>query len=69
MSLIKAYQGLSSKARLGLGVGLVAWGVVGLYMSDRAEEKFGFTPSEKEKAEIERLKPKLHIIDNKEERP
>ncbi|KAF3767688.1 hypothetical protein M406DRAFT_321663 [Cryphonectria parasitica EP155] len=63
MSLLKAYQGLSSKAKLGVGVGLLTWGVIGLYVSDRAEEKFGFTPSEKDKAELEKMKPKIRVVD------
>lgn len=55
----RAYKNLSSKSKLGVGVGLLAWGVAGLYLSDRAEEKFGFTPSEKDKAELETMKPIL----------
>lgn len=63
MSLWKAYQGLSSKARLGLGMGFLAWGAAGLYLSDRAEEKFGYTPSEQDKADLEKMKPKLLVVD------
>lgn len=63
MSLWRAYQGLSSKARLGVGVGLLGWGVIGLYMSDRAEERFGYSPSDQDKAALEMLKPKIHVVD------
>ncbi|CAN8102193.1 unnamed protein product [Discula destructiva] len=66
MSLVKAYKGLSSKAKLGVGVGLLAWGVVGLHMSDRVEEKYGFTPSEKDKAALESMKPKIRLVDREE---
>ncbi|KUI68363.1 hypothetical protein VM1G_03905 [Cytospora mali] len=66
MSLLKAYQGLSSTARLGLGVGFLAWGVAGLYLSDRAEEKFGYTPSERDKAALEKLKPEIIVVDRDE---
>lgn len=65
---IRAYKGLSPKAKLGVGVGLLAWGVVGLYVSDHAEEKYGFTPSEKDKADLEMMKPKISFVD-KEVRP
>ncbi|ROW09580.1 hypothetical protein VMCG_02676 [Cytospora schulzeri] len=66
MSLWKAYQGLSSKARLGLGMGFLAWGVAGLYLSDRAEEKYGYTPSEQDKANLERMKPEIHVVNRDE---
>ncbi|KAI3402138.1 hypothetical protein diail_67 [Diaporthe ilicicola] len=62
----RAYQGLSPKARLGVGVGLLGWGVIGLYMSDHAEERFGYTPSDQDKAAMERMKPKIHVVDRDE---
>lgn len=60
---IRAYQGLSSKAKLGVGAGLLAWGIVGLYLSDQAEEKYGFKPSEKDKAELDKMTPKIRLVD------
>ena len=59
----RSYRGLSSKARLGSGVGLLAWGAIGLYLSDRAEEKFGFKPSDQDNEELEKYTPKIHVID------
>lgn len=41
----------------------MAWSIVGMYMSDRAEEKFGFTPSEADKAALDRMIPKVHVVD------
>lgn len=61
--LTRSYRGLSSKGRLGLGVGLLAWGVIGLYLSDRAEEKFGYKPTEQDNDELEKYTPKIHVID------
>ncbi|TPX14978.1 uncharacterized protein E0L32_004808 [Thyridium curvatum] len=63
MSLWSAYKGLSANARLGVGVGILAWGAIGLYLSDRAEEKFGFTPSEQDKEALEKYKPKIHVVE------
>lgn len=57
---------MSSKAKLGVGTAMVAWGVVGLYLSDRAEEKYGYTPSEKDKAALEDMVPKIRFIDSQE---
>ncbi|KAK3940620.1 hypothetical protein QBC46DRAFT_341292 [Diplogelasinospora grovesii] len=66
MSLWQSYKGLPAKSRLAVGAGLLFWGVVGLYMSDRAEEKFGFTPTEADKRELEKLTPKIQVIDRRE---
>lgn len=44
-------------------MGFLAWGAAGLYLSDRAEEKFGYTPSEQDKADLEKMKPKLLVVD------
>lgn len=46
----------------------MAWGVAGLYLSDRAEEKFGYTPTEQDKTALEKLKPKIHVVDRDEPR-
>jgi hypothetical protein len=58
-----AYRGLSPRARLGFGIGLLTWSAVGLYLSDRAEETFGFTPSDTDKAQLDRMTPRISIID------
>lgn len=51
----RAYTNLPPKARLGVGVAILAWGAAGLYLSDRAEERFGYTPTEQDKAELRKL--------------
>jgi hypothetical protein len=47
---------------------VIAWGVAGLYLSDKAEEHFGLTPTEKDKEDLEKLKPQLHMVDRKQDR-
>lgn len=59
----RAYKSLSPKARMGVGVGVIAWGVIGLHLSDQAEEKFGYTPSEKDKEELWKWTPKVTTVD------
>lgn len=59
----RAYRNLSSKTRLGLGIGILAWGAAGLYISDAAEEKLGFTPTDKDKEELDKWKPHLTVVD------
>ncbi|KAK4204130.1 hypothetical protein QBC40DRAFT_261897 [Triangularia verruculosa] len=62
MTLLQTYKGLSPKARLGVGFGLLAWGLIGLQLSDKAEEKLGYTPTEQDKAELDKMIPKLHTV-------
>jgi hypothetical protein len=50
-------------------VGLLAWGVLGLSLSDKVESKLGFTPTEADKAELEKMKPKLHVVERGGEKP
>ncbi|KID92291.1 hypothetical protein MGU_01202 [Metarhizium guizhouense ARSEF 977] len=61
--MLKAYKNLSPKTRAGVGIGLIAWSVAGLYLSDQAEEKFGYKPSKKDKEELWRWAPKVTTVD------
>lgn len=59
----RAYRNLSARARLGVGVGVIAWGAAGLYLSDRAEDAFGYTPSEKDKEDLRAWAPRIVAVD------
>lgn len=59
----RSYQNLSPRARLSVGAGLLAWGVVGLLLSERAEQKLGLTPSEEDKAALDRMLPKITVAE------
>ncbi|KAK2591787.1 hypothetical protein QQS21_010518 [Conoideocrella luteorostrata] len=48
---------------MGVGVGVIAWGVIGLYLSDKAEEKFGYSPSEKDKEELWKWTPNITTVE------
>ncbi|KAI1496553.1 hypothetical protein F5X99DRAFT_64294 [Biscogniauxia marginata] len=62
MSLLQSFRNLSLRMRLGIGVGLLAWGFVGLQLSDRAEEKY-FKASEEDKAALRDLGPRITTVD------
>lgn len=49
-----------------MGVAVLAWGAAGLYISDRAEEKFGFTPTEKDKEELRQMTPHIVTVEREE---
>lgn len=42
-----------------VGAGFLIWGTIGLYISDSAERKLGFEPSEEDKAKM----PKFTVIE------
>jgi hypothetical protein len=52
---------------MGVGAGIFAWGAIGLYLSDRAEDRF-FTPTEEEKAALDRITPKIPVVDRSPEK-
>lgn len=62
-SLIRAYKNLTPKTRAAVGLGIIAWGGFGLYLSDQAEERFGFSPTAQDKEELEKLKPRIITVD------
>ncbi|KAL8352219.1 hypothetical protein RB601_002502 [Gaeumannomyces tritici] len=69
MSLWRAYQGLSSRARLGVGLGLLAWGTIGLTWGDEIAEARKFLKfSDKDKAQLEKMAPKIVVVDSREEK-
>ncbi|KAL2021953.1 hypothetical protein VTK56DRAFT_6372 [Thermocarpiscus australiensis] len=62
MSLWQAYRGLSPKTRLAFGAGLLVWGFAGLQFSDTIAAKLGYAPTEADKAALERMTPKIHVV-------
>jgi hypothetical protein len=51
---------------VGVGLGIIAWGAAGLYLSDRAEERFGYTPTEQDTEELRRMTPRIVTVDREE---
>lgn len=64
----RAYTNLAPKTRLGVGVAIIAWGCAGLYLSDKAEEKFGYTPTEEDRSALREMAPKITSVDKSQER-
>ena len=46
------------------GAAVIAWGAAGLYLTDRAEERY-FSPSEEDRARLEEMKPRITVGDTK----
>ena len=60
------YRAITPKTRIMIGVGVMAYAGAGLFLSDKAEEKFGLTPTEKDMAELRESLPKISTVDRKE---
>lgn len=58
-----SFKSLNPQTRILVGLGVVAWGTIGLYMTPAAERKLGFEPSEKDKQALEAAKPKIIFVD------
>ncbi|KAG5982645.1 hypothetical protein E4U55_001625 [Claviceps digitariae] len=65
--MLKAYKNLTPKTRLGLGAGLMAWALAGMYLTDQAEQKFGYTPSEQDKEDLWKWVPRVTVVERGEE--
>ena len=59
----RIYRNLGLKGRLAVGFGILAWGGIGLYMSDKAETKYGFVPSKEEKEVVDGFIPSITVVD------
>jgi hypothetical protein len=47
--MIRWYKSLTPKTRIIIGSGIIAYAGIGLYLSDKAEERLGLVPSDKDK--------------------
>jgi hypothetical protein len=63
MSLLQSFRNLPPRARIGVGAALLAWGTIGLYISDSTEKKLGLETSEKDMQALEAVKPRIVLVD------
>ena len=53
---------------MAVGVAFLAWGTIGLYVSDGVEKKLGFEPSQKDKEALEALMPTITLVEREGKR-
>ncbi|RYO27097.1 hypothetical protein AA0113_g308 [Alternaria arborescens] len=63
MSVWQWFKGIPPKTRMIIGVGVMAYAGAGLYISDRAEEKFGLVPTDKDREELRDALPKITPVE------
>ncbi|KAJ8109690.1 hypothetical protein OPT61_g7269 [Boeremia exigua] len=57
------YKNLTPRTRIYIGVGMMAYAGFGLFASDRIEEYFGMTPTERDYEEVRKLVPKITTVE------
>ncbi len=61
--LRRTFTNLPPRTRLSLGAAFLAWGTIGLYISDSAEKKLGFEATEKDRAALEAVVPRVIAVE------
>jgi hypothetical protein len=46
-----------------IGAGIMAYAGLGLFLSNKAEEKFGLTPTDKDREELRNAMPKITTVE------
>lgn len=64
----RSFRSLPPRTRIGLGFAVIAWGTIGLYISDEAEKKLGFEPTQRDKEALAAATPKVIVIDRDQDR-
>lgn len=59
----RTYRSSAPKTRLLLGLGLIAWGTIGLYSTDTAEKAFDMVPTDEDKKKLDQSIPKIRVVD------
>jgi len=54
---------MAPRTRVMIGAGIMAYAGAGLFLSDKAEEKLGLTPTEKDKEELRNALPKITTVE------
>ncbi|PSN69512.1 hypothetical protein BS50DRAFT_586805 [Corynespora cassiicola Philippines] len=63
MALWQWYRGIAPKTRIVIGVGVMAYAGLGMFLSDRAEEHLGLVPTEKDKEELRKAIPTITPVE------
>lgn len=63
MSLRQFYLSLTPRKKVFLGLTMMTWATLGLYISDKTEKQLGFEPSEQDKQGLAAAIPKIRPVD------
>lgn len=51
------------RTRLLIGGGIMGYAMLGMFLSDKAEQSFGLTPTEQDKQRLKESVPKIHFVE------
>jgi hypothetical protein len=63
LTRLRTFRNLPQRTRAGIGLAFLAWGTIGLYISDSAEKKFGLEPSQTDKEALEAVVPRISVVE------
>ncbi|KAH7314200.1 hypothetical protein BKA65DRAFT_466740 [Rhexocercosporidium sp. MPI-PUGE-AT-0058] len=63
MSLFNSFRNLTPRTRILVGASFLAWGTLGLYITDRAESRFGLEASESDREALGRVVPSVRVVE------
>ena len=66
LTVHRKYLALTPRTRIIIGLGVMAYAGVALYLSDRAEDTFDLKATEEEKKRLKDMIPKIRAIDRPE---
>ncbi|MCJ1244964.1 hypothetical protein MMC30_002165 [Trapelia coarctata] len=67
MSFWQSYKSLTPRTRVFLGLGIITWAGIGLFVTDQTERKFNMVPTEQERKELEGLIPRVRLVEKERE--
>ncbi|PVH83313.1 hypothetical protein DL98DRAFT_486674 [Cadophora sp. DSE1049] len=67
MSFFQSFLNLTPRTRLLVGSGFLAWGTLGLYITDRAESKLGFEATDQDRETLGRALPRVQVVERERE--
>ncbi|CAA9961820.1 hypothetical protein CFE70_005230 [Pyrenophora teres f. teres 0-1] len=65
MAVWQWFKSIQPKTRMMIGVGIMAYAGAGLYLSDKAEEKFGLTPTEQDRKQLREAIPRISPVEKR----
>ncbi|RKF76036.1 hypothetical protein GcM1_230077 [Golovinomyces cichoracearum] len=64
--LPQSVRNLPSRTRLLVGVAFLAWGTMGLYLTEPVEKKLGLEPCAEEKEKLGQFFPRIEVVEKKQ---
>lgn len=60
----RSYRTLTPRTRILIGAGIMAYALAGQFLADKAESTLGYTPSAEDREKLDRVMPKIRVLDH-----